>query len=101
MPDTVAARLQLPQELTYRQARACLTQLRALVASSAGGLVELDAHGDQVFDSSALAVVLALRRAALQAGKQLRVQGLPPGLQSMAVLYGIDDLLAQEQKKTA
>ena len=53
----------------------------------------MDASAVKVFDSSALAVLLACRRAALEAGKQLVVEGLPKGLKSMAVLYGVDGLL--------
>ncbi|RGE41622.1 STAS domain-containing protein [Comamonas testosteroni] len=85
--------LQLPKELTYRQARECLLRLRPLVASHAAQQVSVDASAVKVFDSSALAVLLACRRAALEAGKQLVVEGLPKGLQSMAALYGVDGLL--------
>ena len=85
--------LQLPKELTYRQARECLLRLRPLVASHAAQQVQVDASAVKVFDSSALAVLLACRRAALEAGKQLVVEGLPKGLKSMAVLYGVDGLL--------
>ena len=85
--------LQLPKELTYRQARECLLRLRPLVASHAAQQVLVDASAVKVFDSSALAVLLACRRAALEAGKQLVVSGLPKGLKSMAVLYGVDGLL--------
>lgn len=53
----------------------------------------LDASAVKVFDSAALAVLLGCRRAAQEVGKQLIVQGLPKGLQSMAALYGVDGLL--------
>ena len=36
MPDNIAASLQLPQELTYRQARECLMRLRPLVQGAVG-----------------------------------------------------------------
>ena len=101
MPDTIAASLQLPQELTYRQARECLMRLRPLVQGAVGQRVQIDASAVQVFDSSALAVLLALRRAALEAKKQLLVLGLPAGLQSMAALYGIQDLLNEANLQTS
>ena len=97
MPDTIAASLQLPQELTYRQARECLMRLRPLVQGAVGQRVQIDASAVQVFDSSALAVLLACRRAAVAAGKQLQVLGLPKGLQSMATMYGVDGLLFPAQ----
>jgi phospholipid transport system transporter-binding protein len=84
--------LQLPKELTYRQGRDCLLRLRPLVTGHADALVVLDASAVKVFDSAALAVLLACRRAQ-EAGKQLIVEGLPKGLQSMAALYGVDGLL--------
>ena len=85
--------LQLPKELTYRQARECLLRLRPQVTAFAAAQVPVNASALKVFDSAALAVLLACRRAALEAGKQLVVEGLPKGLQSMAVLYGVDGLL--------
>ena len=101
MPDNIAASLQLPQELTYRQARECLMRLRPLVQGAVGQRVQIDASAVQVFDSSALAVLLALRRAALEVKKQLLVLGLPAGLQSMAALYGIQDLLNEANLQTS
>ncbi|NIF84258.1 STAS domain-containing protein [Comamonas sp. Tr-654] len=85
--------LQLPKELTYRQGRDCLLRLRPLVTGHADARVVVDASAVKVFDSAALAVLLACRRAAQEAGKQLIVDGLPKGLQSMAALYGVDGLL--------
>lgn len=87
------AMLHLPAELTHGQARACLQQLAPQVAAFAGPLVSVDASALKVFDSAALAVLLACRRSALTAGKTLQVYGLPKGLASMAVLYGIEALL--------
>ena len=85
--------LQLPRELTYRQARNCLVQLQPLVAAFEGRQVPMDASGIEVFDSAALAVLLAWRRTAQAVDKQLVVVGLPQGLRSMAALYGVDGLL--------
>ena len=85
--------LQLPRELTYRQARNCLVQLQPQVAAFEGAQVPVDASAIEVFDSAALAVLLACRRTAQAADKQLVVLGLPKGLQSMAALYGVDGLL--------
>ena len=90
-----ADRLQLPEELGYRQARECLARLQPRVAGFGGAEVPIDASAVKSFDSAALAVLLALRRTALAAGKQLVVVGLPQGLVSMARLYGVIDLLAQ------
>src|SRR5574344_2003075 len=93
MARSATSPLQLPSELTYRQGRDCLLRLRPLVAAHADTQVVVDASAVKVFDSAALAVLLACRRAAQEVGKQLVVQGLPKGLLSMATLYGVDGLL--------
>lgn len=93
MAKSATNSLQLPKELTYRQGRDCLQRLRPLVTGHADSQVVVDASAVKVFDSAALAVLLACRRAAQEVGKQLIVSGLPKGLQSMATLYGVDNLL--------
>ena len=59
------------------------------------------AQGDAAFDlsavarcdSSAVAVLLDWQRAAQLRGLVLRVDSVPPGLASLATVYGVDDLL--------
>lgn len=86
--------LSLPSELTHRQANACLAQLRAgLDAAPAGETVVVDASALERFDSSALAVLLELRRIAQRSQKTLQVQAQPPHLSDLAKLYGIETLL--------
>jgi phospholipid transport system transporter-binding protein len=84
--------LSLPVELTHDQAKACLAQLVAGVDAEATPVV-VNAQPLQRFDSSALAVLLELRRTCIKAGKTLEVQGLPPHLGDLATLYGIEGLL--------
>jgi phospholipid transport system transporter-binding protein len=45
------------------------------------------------FDSSALAVLLGLRRVLTQKGSALQVEGMTPRLRELASLYGVMDLL--------
>ena len=85
--------LALPAELTQTQASACLRALASGVTSSPGEVVVVDASNLIRFDSSALAVLLELRRASLAGGKRFAVQGLPPRLENLATLYGIADLV--------
>lgn len=54
----------------------------------------VDASALQVFDSSALAVLLECRRSALAAHQPFAVHGLPPALAGLAALYGVSELLA-------
>jgi len=47
----------------------------------------------RAFDSSALAVLLACRRAAMQQQRHFAVHHLPPTLAALAGLYGVQELL--------
>ncbi|MEN7528963.1 STAS domain-containing protein [Cupriavidus sp. 2SB] len=57
------------------------------------GDVTVDCSALTHVDSSAVAVLLAWQRAAEQRGQTLALQGVPPQLQSLASLYGVDTLL--------
>lgn len=84
--------LALPPELTHEVAAGLTLALTRQVQSQPGAVVA-DASALQTFDSSALAVLLACRRAALAAGKTFSVQGLPPRLRQLATLYGVAQLI--------
>ena len=85
--------LRLPAELTHGQAKACLAQLISGLDAEVASPVVVDATALGRFDSSALAVLLELRRTCQRAGKALVVQGLPKHLGDLATLYGIEGLL--------
>lgn len=85
--------LVLPAELTLAQAHDCQARLLAQVTAQSGPAVQLDASALVRFDSAALAVLLACRRASLAAGRGFAVQGLPPKLAQLAGLYGVESLL--------
>jgi len=78
--------------MTHEVAPACLSELRAGVQNEAATVV-VDGERLQRFDSSALAVLLELRRECAKAGKMFAVQKLPARLRDLAALYGIDALL--------
>jgi phospholipid transport system transporter-binding protein len=89
--------LKLPPRLTHEQADACLSQwirelqLQATVDEPQPVLVDASALSD--FDSSALAVLLGLRRVAKAQGRSVSVQGMSARLSELAALYGVLDLL--------
>jgi len=85
--------LTLPATLTQSQANDCLEQLTRDVQQEAEQQVVIDAAPLSSFDSSALAVLLAVRRECARAGKRFAVQGLPERLRDLAALYGIEALL--------
>jgi len=84
--------LSLPAELTHNQAKDCLAQL-VVGANAEPSPVMVNAAPLTRFDSSALAVLLELRRTCQRLGKTLVVQGMPTHLGDLATLYGIEALL--------
>ena len=85
--------LYLPQTVMHPQAQACLQALQAGVAQTASPVV-VDASALTAFDSSALAVLLELRRNTAASGKELHLQGLPERLKVLASVYGVQDLIS-------
>ena len=85
--------LVLPTELTHPQANTCLRMLLQGLQAHGDSLVVVDAGPLATFDSSALAVLLECRRAAVYAGKGFMVKAMPPALASLAGLYGVSELL--------
>ena len=55
--------------------------------------VVVDAAALTEFDSSALAVLLECRRQALALGQKFMVLNMPPRLQQLASLYGVQSLM--------
>lgn len=84
--------LTLPAAITHDQALETACGLNAQVADQASGVV-IDASPLKQFDSSALAVILSCRRAAMAAGKSFAVYGLPATLGQLAGLYGVAELV--------
>ncbi|MDR2128306.1 MAG: STAS domain-containing protein [Burkholderiaceae bacterium] len=63
--------------------------------------IVVDASALEKFDSSALAVLLECRRDGLAVGKTFAVQGMPPRLRDLAILYGVASLLPPPAAATA
>jgi len=85
--------LVLPPELTHQQASASLRMLLQGLKANRDPQLVVDAGALTAFDSSALAVLLECRRAALSEGKTFSVKALPASLATLAGLYGVQELL--------
>lgn len=85
--------LVLPVDLTRTNATACLQMLVQGLRSETASTVVVEAAALDRFDSSALAVLLELRRDSLALGKQLAIRAMPQRLRDLAALYGIAELL--------
>ena len=68
--------------------------LREGLAAIAQGDAAIDLSRLARFDSSAVSAVLAWRRAAGARGVTLQIAGVPEGLSSLALLYGLQDFIA-------
>jgi phospholipid transport system transporter-binding protein len=86
--------LVLPADLTRGQASACLQMLVQGLRVLSEPRVVVDAGALEHFDSSALAVLLELRRETLALGKSLSIRALPARLHDLAAVYGIAELLS-------
>ncbi|ARU03895.1 hypothetical protein CCO03_03635 [Comamonas serinivorans] len=85
--------LVLPQMLKHEQATACLAMLTQAMRQEPPEVV-VDCGALTQFDSSALAVLLELRRACLHDQKTLTLQACPERLSTLARVYGVLDLFA-------
>ena len=83
----------LPERLTLGEAAATLVALRRSLAGQGDAELTIDASALRSFDSSAVAVLLELRREAQAQGRTLRVLRWPERLQALVALYGVQELL--------
>lgn len=83
-------KLESIETLTVINAKAALDQGLAAIK---GGQTVFDFGTVKTADSSAVAVLLAWKRAARNSGVALSYVNLPPSLQSLSALYGVDAFL--------
>lgn len=87
----------LPTRLTHQEAdaflRRCRDEGQAGGSAQTGVVWQIDAAALEVFDSAALAALLAVARLAHRSGARLQVQSMPRRLQDLAALYGVSELL--------
>lgn len=69
--------------------------LEAGLQAIASGQTEIDLAGLKSVDSSAVAVIIAWRRAAHAKGAALQFHHVPHNLQSLIDLYGVDALVTR------
>jgi phospholipid transport system transporter-binding protein len=84
------ARWAVSGTLTFDNAASVYAASSAL-ALPTSGIVACDGLGH--VDSSAVAVLLGLKRRAVQEGRTLRFESVPAPLHALAVVYGVDRVL--------
>jgi phospholipid transport system transporter-binding protein len=77
--------------LTFADATAVFDASRKLPLPATG---VVDLTGLEHADSSALSVMLAVKRRAVSEGLRLEFAAIPPGLHALAHVYGVEELLA-------
>jgi phospholipid transport system transporter-binding protein len=90
---TAQPTLVLPEQLTMQSAAQALVALKREMTSQAGPAVVVDAQGLRVLDSSAVAVLLELRRELQAAGRSLSLRHPPQRLSDLVALYGMSEML--------
>jgi len=84
----------VPQSVTLANAPHVLQALvRELGAGGHDAGIDIDLAGCSEFDSSVLAVLLALERRARAMRAGCRVHNVSPKLRKLAALYGVDALI--------
>jgi phospholipid transport system transporter-binding protein len=83
--------LTLPEKVLFGDATSVMLDLQAGLPSDP--VVQLDASALQTFDSSVVAVLLALQRRLATHGQRLQVCQRSERLQALLTLYGVAELL--------
>ncbi|MEO8298780.1 MAG: STAS domain-containing protein [Burkholderiales bacterium] len=92
--NPMAASLALPTKLVVTTAREELqTLVEAVDGLTPGDPAVVDGAALAHFDTSALAVLLSLKRHCLAKGRRLEVRQLPQRLTGLAQLYGVAELV--------
>jgi phospholipid transport system transporter-binding protein len=89
--DETSPQWRFEGELTLDNAAALLAEADELPLPSSG-IIDLSQLARA--DSSALAVAIEIKRRAKSEGRAIAFEHVPAGLMSLAVVYGVDDMLA-------
>jgi phospholipid transport system transporter-binding protein len=91
-PSAGGERWIAPAALTFDNAGRVLERARGTPLPTRG---IVDLTGLHTVDSSAVAMLLALRRLAAAQRREIAFAGVPPALASLAALYGVEDLVGR------
>lgn len=86
-------RIAVEGDLLFDDAVAACAAGRALIAGTAGSQVEVSLAGLARVNSVSAVVLVEWQRAALAAGKSLRIRDVPPRLSGILSLSGLRDVL--------
>jgi phospholipid transport system transporter-binding protein len=91
VPEAGGARWKFVGPLTFADASDVFAAAEAMTLPTGG---EVDLAGVSAVDSSAVAVLLGLKRRAADEGRSLAFTHMPEALTQLADLYGVEEMLA-------
>ena len=94
MSPVSSTQLAFPEQVQHEEARLAWSALKGQLKAGAKQSVSLAAL--KTFDSSALALMLALQRSARAQSGELTWTDVPPRMQTLAEVYGVLPLLGLE-----
>lgn len=84
----------LPAKVSHENAQSVLSEGMALLANiQANGSLNIDCQKLDIFDSSALSIILAIKRQAQKKVISIQLQAVPEKLASLAKVYGVADIV--------
>lgn len=90
----MTTRFQLPVEISHSNVEAVLAEGIAVINTlQAENLLTVDCQALSIFDSSALSVILSMRRHAQTKRVDIELQSIPEKLASLAQVYGVADVV--------
>ena len=90
----MTTRFQLPVEISHSNVEAVLAEGIAVINTlQAENQLTVDCQALSIFDSSALSVILSMRRHAQTKRVDIELQSIPEKLASLAQVYGVADVV--------
>lgn len=90
----MTTRFQLPVEISHSNVEAVLAKGIAVINTlQAENQLTVDCQALSIFDSSALSVILSMRRHAQTKRVDIELQSIPEKLASLAQVYGVADVV--------
>ena len=90
----MTASFKFPAKIDHANVEGVLTNALGMMKTlSSGSLMVIDCRGLQSFDSSALSMILSLKRQAKSQSVNVQLEAIPEKLASLATVYGLSDVV--------
>ena len=90
----MTASFKFPAKIDHANVEGVLTNALGMMKTlSSGSLMVIDCRDLQSFDSSALSMILSLKRQAKSQSVNVQLEAIPEKLASLATVYGLSDVV--------